>query len=170
MVYNWAMQYIIDGHNLIPHIRGISLGDLDDEQALIEVLTPFLRATSSRATVFFDHATAGGAGKRNFGLVQAVFVSAPQTADDAIEAHIRKLGATARNFALVSSDRRLQAAGRSRHLTILSSQDLAQKIREQAEKRSSTASAEPALTPEEIARWEELFTQYGNHPPDGLNP
>jgi len=46
------MRYIIDGHNLIPHVRGLSLRDLDDEQALVEVLTPFLRATSSRAMVF----------------------------------------------------------------------------------------------------------------------
>ena len=53
------MQYIIDGHNLIPNIRGLTLSDLDDEQALIDLLTPFLRAKKSRAMVFFDRAGTG---------------------------------------------------------------------------------------------------------------
>jgi len=170
LVYNSGMQYIIDGHNLIPHIRGLSLRDLDDEQALIEVLIPFLRATSSRALVFFDRAAQGHEGKRNFGLVQAVFVPASQSADAAIENHIHKLGAKARNQTLVSSDRRVQAAGRSHYMTILSSAELAQKIQAQPETNASQTAVEPQLTPEEIARWEELFTQYGSQPPDGLNP
>jgi len=164
------MQYIIDGHNLIPHIRGLSLRDLDDEQALIEVLTPFLRATSSRALVFFDRAAPGHEGKRNFGLVQAVFVPASQSADAAIENYIQKIGASARNQTLVSSDRRVQAAGRSRYMTILTSAELAQKIQANTEKNRPQTAVEPQLTPEEIARWEEFFTQYGSQPPDGLNP
>ena len=170
LVYNWSMQYIIDGHNLIPHIRGLSLRDLEDEQALIEVLTPFLRATSSRALVFFDKAAQGHEGKRNFGLVQAVFVPASQSADAAIENHIHKLGSSARNQTLVSSDRRVQAAGRARYMTILTSAELAQKIQAQAESHGNQTAPEPQLSPEEVARWEELFTQYGNQPPDGLNP
>ena len=169
-VYNCGMQYIIDGHNLIPHVRGLSLRDLDDEQALIEVLTPFLRATSSRAMVFFDWAAPGHEGKRNFGLVQAVFVPASQSADEAIENHIHKLGASARNQTLVSSDHRVQAAGRSHYMTILTSAEFAQKIQAQAEIHTNQTDIEPQLTPEEIARWEELFTQYGSQPPDGLNP
>ena len=164
------MQYIIDGHNLIPHIRGISLGDLEDEQALIEVLTPFLRATSSRALVFFDKAAQGHEGKRNFGLVQAVFVPASQSADSAIENYIHKLGASARNQTLVSSDRRVQAAGRARYMTILTSAELAQKIQAQSNSRVSQTTPEKPLSAEEIARWEDLFSQYGSQPPDGLNP
>lgn len=164
------MQYIIDGHNLIPHIRGLSLQDLEDEQALIEALTPFLRATSSRALVFFDKAAQGHEGKRNFGLVQAVFVPASQSADSAIENHIQKLGASARNQTLVSSDRRVQAAGRARHMTVLTSAELAQKMESQAESHTGQTGGEQPLTSEEIARWEELFTQYGGQPPDGLNP
>ena len=164
------MQYIIDGHNLIPHLRGLSLRDLDDEQALIEAITPFLRVTSSRALVFFDRAAQGHEGKRNFGLVQAVFVPASQSADSAIENHIHKLGASARNQTLVSSDRRVQAAGRARYMTILTSAEFAQKVQATDESRSSQTTDEPQLTPEEIARWEELFTQYGSQPPDGLNP
>ena len=170
LVYNCGMQYIIDGHNLIPHVGGLSLKDLEDEQALIDILTPFLRGTSSRALVFFDKAAQGHEGKRNFGLVQAVFVPASQSADTAIENHIQKLGASARNLTLVSSDRRVQAAGRAWHMTVLSSAELAKKIQEQAESRTAQTGSELSLSPEEIAHWEELFTQYGGQPPDGLNP
>jgi len=169
-VYNCGMQYIIDGHNLIPHVRGLSLQDQEDEQALIDILTPFLRATSSRALVFFDKAAQGHEGKRNFGLVQAVFVPASQSADSAIENHIHKLGASARNQTLVSSDRRVQAAGRARYMTILSSSELAHKIQAQVESHGNQTRIEKQLTPDEIARWEELFSQYGSQPPDGLNP
>ena len=169
-VYNCGMQYIIDGHNLIPHVRGLSLQDLEDEQALIDILTPFLRATSSRALVFFDKAAQGHEGKRNFGLVQAVFVPASQSADSAIENHIHKLGASARNQTLVSSDRRVQAAGRARYMTILSSAELAHKIQAQVESHGNQTRIEKQLTPDDIARWEELFSQYGSQPPDGLNP
>jgi len=50
--YNKPMEWIIDGHNLIPHVRGLSLADLDDEQALIELLIQFCRLKHDRAVVF----------------------------------------------------------------------------------------------------------------------
>jgi len=55
-------------------------------------------------------------------------------------------------------------------MTILTSAEFAQKIQAQAETHTNQTEIEPKLTPEEIARWEELFTQYGSQPPDGLNP
>ena len=55
-------------------------------------------------------------------------------------------------------------------MTILTSAEFAQKIQSQAETQPNQTAIEPQLTPEEIARWEELFTQYGSQPPDGLNP
>ncbi|NMD26890.1 MAG: hypothetical protein GYA81_02850, partial [Chloroflexi bacterium] len=63
-----------------------------------------------------------------------------------------------------------QAAGRARYMTILSSAELAHKIQAQAESHGNQTRIEQQLTPDEIARWEELFSQYGSQPPDGLNP
>lgn len=162
------MQYIIDGHNLIPHVGGISLQDLDDEQALIDTLTPWLRAKRSRAVVFFDRAAPGQAGERNFGLVRAVFVPQGQTADDAIAAYVQKLKGAARNFTLVSSDRMVQAAGRAYHAAILSSDQFARQLDDLP--RQAKAAPEVTLSPEEVSAWEELFNQYGGQPPDGLIP
>lgn len=163
------MQYIIDGHNLIPKVRGIELAHLDDEEALIEKLISFMRAKRSRAVVFFDQAAEGRAGEQNRGLVRAVFVPRRQIADDAIAAYIKKLGGNARNCTLVSSDRMVQAAGRAHHVSILSSADFARQM-DMLPAPLQIPGREKALSPEEVAEWEELFNQYGSNPPDGLIP
>lgn len=164
------MQYIIDGHNLIPNIRGLTLGDLDDEQTLIDLLTPFLRAKRSRAMVFFDRAAVGQAGQRNFGLVKAVFVPAGQTADSAIASYIRQLKGASQNHTLVSSDRAVQTSARAYHAAVLTSQQFAQMLQEFYEQDPQNDVTEPLLSAEEVEQWEDLFNQYGGIPPDGLNP
>lgn len=168
--YNIRMQYIIDGHNLIPNIRGLTLSDLDDEQALIDLLTPFLRAKKSRAMIFFDRAATGQAGQRNFGLIKAVFVPAGQTADSAIASYIRQLKGASQNHTLVSSDRTVQASARAYHAAVLTSQEFSQLLQRFYEQEPQAAPTERALSPEEVKQWKDLFNQYGSQPPDGLNP
>ncbi len=80
----------------------------------------------------FDRAAVGQSGQRNFGLVKAVFVPSGSTADAAIADYIRQLGASARNHTLVSSDRMVQAAARSRHVAILTRQEFAAKSKNSA--------------------------------------
>ncbi|MEL7626803.1 MAG: NYN domain-containing protein [Anaerolineaceae bacterium] len=164
------MQYVIDGHNLIPNIRGLTLRDLDDEQALVGLLTPYLRAKNSRAMVFFDRAATGQAGQRNFGLVKAVFVPAGQTADAAIANYFRQLRGASQNHTLVSSDRTVQASARTYRAAVLTSQEFARLLRDFYEQESQADTEQPAMSDEEIQQWEDLFNQYGAQPPDGLNP
>lgn len=164
------MQYIIDGHNLIPNIRGLTLSDLDDEQALVDLLTPFLRAKKSRAMVFFDRAAPGQAGQRNFGLIKAVFVPTGQTADSAIADYIRQLRGASQNHTLVSSDRTVQASARAYHAAVLTSQEFARLLQHFFEQSPQTSPNERDLSPEEVKQWEDLFSQYGSHPPDGMSP
>ena len=164
------MQYIIDGHNLIPNIRGLTLSDLDDEQALIDLLTPFLRAKKSRAMVFFDRAGTGLAGQRNFGLIKAVFVPAGQTADSAIANYIRQIKGASQNHTLVSSDRAVQASARSYHAMVLTSQEFSKLLQIYYDGEPEAAPAERELSPEEVKQWEDLFNQYGSQPPDGMSP
>ena len=68
------MPYIIDGHNLIPKIPGLSLQEMDDEQHLLEMLQEFCRRQRKQVEVFFDNAPPGGVRARNLGLVTARFV------------------------------------------------------------------------------------------------
>ena len=156
------MEWIIDGHNLIPHVRGLSLADLDDEQALIELLIQFCRLKHDRAVVFFDRAAPGHAGERRFGAVRAIFVPQVQTADSAIAAYLHKNGSRLRNDTLVSSDRQVQASGRPLHMQVLSSDDFSRKLQE-ALNQPASPEAEKPLSEEEVRHWEELFKQHHNN-------
>jgi len=78
------MIFLIDGHNLIPHIPGLSLKELDDECQLIGMLQEFSRVSRQRVEVYFDKAPAGQSGTRNYGAVKAHFIREDSTADEAI--------------------------------------------------------------------------------------
>ena len=53
------MRWIIDGHNLIPHIPGLSLSDLDDEDKLILWIQEFLKGNHDSVELYFDKAAIG---------------------------------------------------------------------------------------------------------------
>ena len=163
------MQYIIDGHNLIPKIPGLNLSDPEDEKALIDLLVPFLRMTRSRAKVFFDRAADGRSGERNFGLVKATFVPSGQSADQAIIAYIHKLGGEARNHSLVTSDRMIHAAAHARYVPVIRSEDFADKLMQKLAENPETDPALDGLSIGEVEEWEALFNQYGGAP-DGYSP
>ena len=48
------MPILIDGHNLIGRLPGISLADADDEQALVRLLLSYRARTGKAITVVFD--------------------------------------------------------------------------------------------------------------------
>jgi hypothetical protein len=155
------VKWIIDGHNLIPHVRGLSLADIDDEQALIDLLNQFCRIKRDHALVFFDRAAPGQSGERGFGLVKGIFVPSSQTADAAIAAYLQKRGSRARNETLVSSDRMVQAAARPLHMHVISADVFARQI-EAALNQAPIAEVEKPLSDEEVLRWEQLFNQSHN--------
>jgi len=79
------MPYLIDGHNLIPKIAGLSLQDIDDETRLVEMLQDYCRRRGKKGVeVFFDNAPPGQPSKRVYGTVTAHFVRTGRTADAAI--------------------------------------------------------------------------------------
>src|SRR5512140_382011 len=96
--YNLPMPYLIDGHNLVPKIPGMSLEDVDDEQRLLGMLGEFCRKTRKQAEVFFDNAPPGGVRARNLGLLIARFIRQGMTADEAIRQRLQRLGREARNW------------------------------------------------------------------------
>lgn len=162
------MQYIIDGHNLIPHISGLSLSDPEDEQKLIDRLNTFCRLNRAHVIVFFDHAALGRSHTQNLGFVTARFVARPGIADTAIAAHLKALAGRARNFTVVSSDRMVQAAAREAHAHWLASEEFANLL-EDALANASNQTREEELSDEEVKGWEDFFDQYGR-PSDGMIP
>jgi predicted RNA-binding protein with PIN domain len=151
------MPFLIDGHNLIPHV-GLRLDSLDDELELIRLLQEYCRLSRSQAEVYFDNAPAGQPSKQKHGMVTAHFVRRPGIADEAIRQRVAKLGASAKNWTVVSSDRRVQAEGRSAKTRVISSDEFAQQVRLTLLNKPSSA-GESAMSEKELNDWLELFAK-----------
>jgi len=98
------MPYIIDGHNLIGHLSGISLSDIDDEQLLLSMLEVYFKGIRKKAIVFFDQGSLLNSGEFNSAFLEVKFVRFPKTADEAIIEKLKSLKGNAKNFQVVSSD------------------------------------------------------------------
>lgn len=153
------MPYLIDGHNLIPKL-GLRLDSLDDEMELVALLQEFCRLEQRQVEVFFDGAPAHQAGTRKIGSVTAHFVRLGTTADDAIRSRLKRLGKSARNWTVISSDRQVQAEARAAHAEVISSESFAGTLR-QTRARAKPGN-DPSLSPQEIEEWLKLFEQRGN--------
>ena len=150
------MPYIIDGHNLIPKIPGLSLHEPDDEMRLVELLQRYCARHNVRVEVYFDRAAPGEAGKRRFGAVTAVFVRAGRTADQAIAVRVRQLGKQARNWVVVSSDREVQQAARWAGARVTDASAFAAELR--APSGAAAGEEKPAtLSDDELDEWLRLF-------------
>jgi predicted RNA-binding protein with PIN domain len=155
------MPYIIDGHNLIPKIPGISLADLDDEQELLLILGKFASQRRTRIEVYFDQAPVSWDRSQSFGLVKAHFVNRGSTADNAIKNQLSRLGNSARNWTVVSSDREILAEARSFHCSVLKSSEFARMLQKDQPVQPSAGEKEdqPDIPPGDIDYW---LDQFGN--------
>lgn len=153
------MAYIIDGHNLIPKISGLSLEAADDEEQLILLLQEFCRRTQKKVEVYFDKAPPGQARARTYGIVTARFIREGSTADDAIRSRLARMGRSARNWTVVSSDREVQASARSARAHFISSEEFATQLMQSLSDSApdSIRGQEYSLSPEEVEDWIKLF-------------
>lgn len=151
------MAYLIDGHNLVPHIPGLSLRLIDDEMRLVEWLQVFCQKKRRDVEVYFDQAPPGFLPTRKFGRVTAHFVRRGSTADAAIQARLFQLGKSARNFSVVSSDNQVQASARYARAAVVSSEDFARDLVKLSEEAPVSRQPDAALSTEELAYWEDLF-------------
>lgn len=152
------MPLIIDGHNLIPKIPGLSLHSIDDEMQLIEMLQEYCRKSRKKVEVYFDNAPPGSPRARIFTNLTARFIRQGQTADQAIRGKLKKLGGEARNWTVVSSDHQVQSSARSARATVLSSEDFARQLLQVMEhSESGIEGGERTLSEAEIDEWLALF-------------
>lgn len=153
------MPYLVDGHNLIPHVPGISLKDAEDELALIGWLQDFAREGQTRIEVFFDQAPPSKTGSRTFGRVKAHFVRQGTTADKMIISRLRRMGKEAKNWTVVTSDREIIAETRALRGKTLSAGDFASHLL--ASNRSSGSAvdkrADPDISPQDVEYWIDQF-------------
>jgi hypothetical protein len=152
------MPYIIDGHNLIPKIPGLSLQDIEDEIQLVKMLQEFCRIKRKQVEVFFDNAPPGQPVARNYGSVVARFVREGSTADQAIHSKLKRLGGEARNWTVVSSDREVQVNARNLRSKVISSEVFAQQLMEVlGESTESSPDPENELSPQDVKDWMHIF-------------
>ena len=152
------MHYLIDGHNLIPKL-GLQLDTLDDEDILVSHLLEFCRLRRVQVEVYFDGAPPGHPASHKSGAVTAHFVRQGSSADAAIEARLSKLGRAARNWTVVSSDRRVQNAARAVHAQVISSDEFASLMRDAQTARMTKVKQDTHISPEEVDEWLSLFKQ-----------
>ena len=151
------MAYIIDGHNLIPKIRGLRLDLPDDEEALIKILQDFCRLQRKNVEVYFDRAAAGYAGKRGYGRVTAHFVREGSTADTAIISRLRRLKKGARNATVVSSDHQIISEAKAMGAKLLRSEEFAQLLFESLDSGPEDTGGGPLLSSKEVDEWMDIF-------------
>ena len=147
------MPFLIDGHNLIPHISGLSLSQLDDELALLDLLDGYFKNERKNAIVFFDRAAPGGNQDIRRGFVTAHFTRPPLNADQAIRNAVRELGRSAANYTVITSDNEVGDRARRMGAKVLSSAEFAQKL-SAGRKVKKSSKQEPV---EDVDYWLKVF-------------
>lgn len=147
------MPFLIDGHNLIPHVRGLSLAQPDDELALLELLDGYFKDERKKAVVFFDKAAPGVEQNIQRGFVSAHFTRPPLNADKAIRNAIRELGRSAVNYTVVTSDLEVSDNARRLRAHVLSSAEFAQMLASGG-RRNKDVKREPA---DDMDYWMKVF-------------
>jgi predicted RNA-binding protein with PIN domain len=153
------MPYIIDGHNLIGALPTISIRDPEDERLLIDMLQTFLSRARKKGVVYFDRRAPGAEASRRTPNLQIRFVSRPQRADDAIRAHIQRLGREAPNWTVVSSDRELIALALRAGARSMHSQQFATLLSPSHAGETDAEKPSRPRSQEEIEAWEALFSR-----------
>ena len=160
-------RYLIDGHNLIPKIPGLSLRQVDDELRLVELLQVYARVRRRAIEVFFDDAPPGQAGARSYGTVRAHFSPLASSADAAIRARLAQMGKNVQAVTVVSSDRQVLADARARGAAYLTAEAFADQLlaaqdapppAPSGRRRGARPPAEPpAVSAAEVEEWLKLF-------------
>jgi len=151
------MPYLIDGHNLIGKMAGISLEDPDDEAKLVHVLRAYFARGAMKATVYFDRGLPGRQDTPTVAGVTAHFITPPATADAAIGGHLVRLGRQARNWTVVSSDAAVAQAARRSGARVISSEAFARQLAGAFSPASVPEKPEGPTSAAELEDWEKLF-------------
>lgn len=154
-----GMPILVDGHNLIGQMPGISLDDPDDEARLVMLLRRYAaRRRGRKVVVIFDGGVYGHPDNLNGYGVEARFAKAPGDADGELIRQIR--GVKRRDeWLVVSSDRAVAGEARARGIPVLSSQEFARRLVALDMPRASLSAKrnDRPLSKAEIEEWMRVF-------------
>ena len=158
---------LIDGHNLVPKIKGLSLSMLDDEFELIQILSEYARLTRKKLEVYFDNAPIDKAGTRKFGSITAHFVRQGSTADEALILRVRNMGRKARNVKVVSSDQQIIRQVLACQAESITSDAFAKEIERAFTSTPSGGKPDPErMSEKDIEQWLSVFKNNKSHKGD----
>ncbi|MFO7664216.1 MAG: NYN domain-containing protein [Chloroflexota bacterium] len=159
------MHYLIDGHNLIAKLPGLSLEDPHDEIKLVQLLKRWCAADSRRkVTVVFDAGLPGGEARHlSGGGVKVVFAASNSSADAVLMRRIEQIKNPSA-FTTISSDNAILTAARRSRVPVQRSETFATAMLSDRTFREKNADRAPAerpeaetMSPDELAEWLELF-------------
>ncbi len=153
------MPILIDGHNLIGQLPGMSLADPDDEAQLVLLLRRYAaRRRGRKLIVVFDGGVYGHPENLTGYGVEARFAYGPENADAEL---IRRIRAIKRRdeWLVVSSDRAVAGEAQARGIPVLSAQEFARRLTAMGTPRASLREKhnDRPLSKAEIDEWMRLF-------------
>ena len=154
------MPYLIDGHNLIAQMPGLSLSDPDDEVQLVLRLRQFAAHKRQKITVVFDHGIPGGWSRDlSTGPVKVIFAGSHTNADRVILERIRE-AKTPTDIKLVSSDAQVRRAAEVRRVQVIASQDFAASLYKPPPSEPQRDARENLrLDKDEVKEWLRVFNK-----------
>jgi uncharacterized protein len=151
------MRYLIDGHNLIPKIRSLSLQDIDDEEKLIAYLNRFSTKARAQVEVYFDKAPIDSARSVKIGAVRVHFIRMGSSADAAMIERVQKMGTSTQGVTVVSSDHAIQNVAKRMKLKLISSDEFSGLIEDKLARQEVSVDNGTRLSDDEISEWLRLF-------------
>lgn len=153
------MPILIDGHNLIGQLPGMSLADPDDEAKLVLLLRRYAaRRRGRKVIVVFDGGVYGHPDNLNGYGVETHFARAPGNADAEL---IRRIRAVRRRdeWLVVSSDRAVTGEAQAHGITALSAQAFARRLAamDQPPATLRDKRTDRPLSKAEIEEWMRVF-------------
>jgi len=122
------MPMVIDGHNLIGKMKGISLADPNDEEKLVKLLAQHLHDSRQKVIVVFDKGSDADLMPNHNGPRLRVIFAPPESSADALIMDMIRRDPNPRGLTIVSSDNEIRRCARSRRAHLMSSEDLAQEL------------------------------------------
>ena len=166
------MNFLIDGHNLIGQMPGISLSDEDDEAKLVMVLRGFATADRRRSLVIvFDHGVYGHPSLNGYGIT-CHFARSPQDADEQIITRIGKIERPS-EWRVITSDRIVARAAADRNIHVISSHDFARQLSGPPPQTSVQPVEKPRdvrLSPAQVNEWLRIFGEQPEEMPESPAP
>jgi predicted RNA-binding protein with PIN domain len=154
------MNLLIDGHNLIGQIPGISLADPDDEAKLVMLLRKYAaRRRGRQLVVVFDHGVYGHPQQLDGYGVVCYFARSPQDADAQLIRRIARLSRP-REWALVTADRAVARAALDRGMRVIDARAFAAQLASAPDRAKAEPPHEKAdirMSGAELREWMRLF-------------